>query len=79
MGIEFKDEMLSLQDLYGRDAPVVLEIGFGMGKSLVEMAENDPQSNFFGIEVHRPGVGACLSEAGERGLTNLRVMEYDAG
>ncbi|MEG3766794.1 tRNA (guanosine(46)-N7)-methyltransferase TrmB [Alteromonas sp. 14N.309.X.WAT.G.H12] len=78
MGVEFQDARLDMDALFGRKAPVVLEIGFGMGKSLVEMAENDPDTNFFGIEVHRPGVGACLSEAGERGLTNLRVMEYDA-
>ena len=57
---------------------MVLEIGFGMGKSLVEMAANAPEQNFIGIEVHRPGVGAALAEAGERGLTNLRVMEHDA-
>ena len=78
MGVDFQENLLSFTELFGNDNPVVLEIGFGMGKSLVEMAENDPNTNFIGIEVHRPGVGACLSEAGERGLTNLRVMEYDA-
>ncbi len=78
MGIEYTGEPVDLKEIFGRDAPVVLEIGFGMGKSLVEMAANAPDMNFIGIEVHRPGVGACLSEAGELGLTNLRVMEHDA-
>lgn len=78
MGVEFQESMLDMTALFGRDAPVVLEIGFGMGKSLVEMAAQSPELNFLGIEVHRPGVGACLADAGERNLSNLRVMEYDA-
>lgn len=78
MGVEYTGEALDLIDTFGRKAPVVLEIGFGMGKSLVEMAANDPDKDFFGIEVHRPGVGACLQDAGELGLQNLRVMEHDA-
>ena len=78
MGIEYTGQPLDLTEVFGRSAPVILEIGFGMGKSLVEMAANAPEQNFIGIEVHRPGVGAALAEAGERGLTNLRVMEHDA-
>ena len=78
MGIDYTPEPLDLSALFGRTAPVVFEVGFGMGKSLVEMATNAPEKDFIGIEVHRPGVGACLSKAGERGLTNLRVMEHDA-
>lgn len=78
MGIDFEDAVLDLSDVFGRTAPVVMEIGFGMGKSLVEMAANHPEMDFIGIEVHRPGVGACLHDAGELGLTNLRVMEHDA-
>ncbi len=78
MGVDYADAKLNLTELFGRDAPTVLEIGFGMGKSLVEMAKAQPELNFFGIEVHRPGVGACLSYAGELGVTNLRVIEHDA-
>ncbi|GGW83973.1 tRNA (guanosine(46)-N7)-methyltransferase TrmB [Alteromonas halophila] len=78
MGIEYAERRLDLTEEFGRSAPVVLEIGFGMGKSLVEMAAAAPDKDFIGIEVHRPGVGACLAEAGELGLTNLRVMEHDA-
>lgn len=78
MGVDFSETPLNMTQLFGREAPVVLEIGFGMGKSLVEMAANHPELNFIGIEVHRPGVGACIGDAGEANLTNLRVMEYDA-
>ena len=78
MGVEFRDEMLDLAKLFGREAPVVLEIGFGMGKSLVEMAAAAPETNFIGIEVHRPGVGACLTSAQEAGITNLRLFCHDA-
>jgi len=78
MGIDYKEELIDFTEVFGRDAPVVLEIGFGMGKSLVEMALNAPEKNFLGIEVHGPGVGACLADAGESGVTNLRVMNCDA-
>ena len=78
MGIEYTDSPLDLNAAFDNPAPVVLEVGFGMGKSLVEMAQAHPQLNYLGIEVHRPGVGACLSYAGELGVKNLRVMEHDA-
>ncbi|HAT24981.1 MAG: tRNA (guanosine(46)-N7)-methyltransferase TrmB [Pantoea sp.] len=78
MGVEFQPEPLDLTQLFGRDAPVVLEIGFGMGASLVTMAQNNPQQNFLGIEVHAPGVGACLASAKEANVENLRVMCHDA-
>jgi tRNA (guanine-N7-)-methyltransferase len=64
--------------LFGNDRPVVLEVGFGNGESLAEMAERDPERNWLGIEVHRPGVGHLLLEIERRGLTNLRVMRHDA-
>ena len=78
MGVEFSGDMLDLAALFGREAPVVLEIGFGMGASLVEMAQAAPEKNFIGIEVHRPGVGACLSAAEEAGVTNVRLFCHDA-
>jgi tRNA (guanine-N7-)-methyltransferase len=78
MGLSLADEMLSFKDVFNREAPVTLEIGFGMGHSLVEMAETDPDRNFIGIEVHEPGVGACLMAAEEAGLSNLRVFHEDA-
>lgn len=78
MGIDYQDSPISLSETYNREAPTVVEIGFGMGKSLVTMASEAPELNFLGIEVHRPGVGACLGDAGELALANLRVMEHDA-
>lgn len=78
MGIEYQDTTIDLKDVYGRDANTVVEIGFGMGKSLVEMADAAPEVNFLGIEVHRPGVGSCIGDAGEKQLSNIRLMEYDA-
>lgn len=77
-GVEYQDKQLDLVGLFGRDAPVTLEIGFGMGMSLVKMAEINPEQNFLGIEVHLPGVGACLSQAAESSVENLRVMCHDA-
>ncbi len=78
MGLEHKNGLIDFVEVFGNDNPVVAEIGFGMGKSLVEMAKAAPEKNFIGIEVHTPGVGACLMEAGEQGVTNLRVYCHDA-
>ncbi len=78
MGIEYQEQPLNFNDLFGNDNPVVLEIGFGMGKSLVEMAEANPDINYIGIEVHRPGIGACLMAVRDKGIKNIRVMDHDA-
>ena len=78
MGVEYQDAPVDFTALFGREAPVTLEIGFGMGTSLVTMAQVNPQQNFLGIEVHSPGVGACLATAHEEGVENLRVMCHDA-
>ena len=78
MGVEYQPEPIDLVALFGREAPVTLEIGFGMGASLVTMAQNTPHQNFLGIEVHAPGVGACLAAAKEADVQNLRVMCHDA-
>jgi tRNA (guanine-N7-)-methyltransferase len=63
---------------FGRRAPTVLEIGFGMGDATAAIAEAAPQTNFIGVEVHAPGVGALLKQIGERGLENLRLIQHDA-
>lgn len=78
LGINYQDSFLDLSAIFGNDNPVILEIGFGMGKSLVEMASKDPDHNYIGIEVHKPGVGACIADIHESGIQNLRVMEHDA-
>jgi tRNA (guanine-N7-)-methyltransferase len=69
---------LDLPGLFGRDAPVVLEIGFGMGDTTAAMAAAEPGRDFLAIEVHTPGIGNLLALAGELGLTNLRVARGDA-
>ncbi len=69
---------LDFPTIFGDDHPVVLEIGFGNGLSLAEMAQNDPQRNYVGIEVYRPGVGSLLIQIRERGLNNLRAVQADA-
>ncbi|MGB3724926.1 MAG: tRNA (guanosine(46)-N7)-methyltransferase TrmB [Glaciecola sp.] len=78
MGLSIDQGLLNLDEVFGRSAKRVLEIGFGMGKSLVEMAAAARDTDFIGIEVHRPGVGACLASAQEAEVTNLRVFEHDA-
>lgn len=77
-GVENGDAPLDFALLFGRDAPVVVEIGFGNGESLATMAAAAPDRNFLGIEVHRPGVGHLLNRLAELGLTNVRVIEADA-
>jgi tRNA (guanine-N7-)-methyltransferase len=71
-------QALNIKDTFGRDADTVLEIGFGNGDSLADMAEASPEKNFIGIEVHTPGVGHLLLEIEKRGITNLRIYRHDA-
>lgn len=78
MGLDATQAPFDFPGIFGRQAPVVLEIGFGMGHSLVSMAQADPAADYVGIEVHRPGVGACLMEAEAQQVKNLRVIEHDA-
>ncbi len=77
-GIDDTHARIDPMVLFGRHAPLTLEIGFGMGQSLVEQAELHPERDFIGIEVHRPGVGKLLREIHERDLHNLRVYCHDA-
>lgn len=69
---------LDLAEVFGNRRPVVLEIGFGNGESLADMAAADPARNWLGVEVHGPGVGHLLLEIERRQLTNLRVLRHDA-
>lgn len=64
--------------MFDQDRSVILEIGFGMGASLITMAKNAPNKNFIGIEVHKPGIGACLMAINDNKLSNLKVMCHDA-
>jgi tRNA (guanine-N7-)-methyltransferase len=72
------DSLINLNEFFKRDAPKVIEIGFGNGASLAEMAKNQPDTDFLGIEVHRPGVGQLLNLIEQNGLSNLRVACTDA-
>jgi tRNA (guanine-N7-)-methyltransferase len=63
---------------FGRAAPLILEIGFGMGDTTARIAAGMPEKNFIGVEVHTPGVGSLLKLIGEQGLCNLRLFQHDA-
>ncbi len=78
MGFEYAQSPLKFNEVFGNENPVVLEIGFGMGASLAQQAVENPQLNYFGIEVHKPGVGAVLARIKENGAQNLRVISHDA-
>ena len=77
-GIEYRGDPLDLEAIFGRRAPRCLEIGFGIGEVIGSLAENHPQIDYLGIEVHRPGVGRLLLHAQQAGLRNLRVICHDA-
>lgn len=78
LGVTLADGPQDLDALFSRSAPRVVEVGFGMGASLIAQAEMHPERDFIGIEVHAPGVGKLLDEADKRGLGNLRVYREDA-
>ena len=77
-GVEHDTELLDFAAVFGRTAPLVLEIGFGNGETLVEQAALHPDRDFLGIEVHEPGIGHCLLKAEEAGISNLRIINHDA-
>ena len=77
-GVELSQGALNFNQLFGNSNPVILEIGFGNGTSLLEMAQQAPNSNFLGIEVHRPGVGKLINDANAVAVNNIRVFCDDA-
>ena len=77
-GLKLADGAIDTDTEFGRSGPKVLEIGFGMGDSLLQMAAAEPETDFIGIEVHPPGVGTLMNGAKERGIENLRVYLADA-
>ncbi len=76
--LPFQAAPLAVEQVFGRRAPCIVEIGFGMGAATAEIAAARPDVDFIGIEVHEAGVGALLRLIGERGLTNLRIVRHDA-
>jgi tRNA (guanine-N7-)-methyltransferase len=77
-GVDFSPVLLKLDDLFGRTAERVLEIGFGNGESLVVQAAQNPDLDYLGVEVHRPGIGHCLLAADARNVRNLLLICHDA-
>ena len=69
---------LAAEEIFGRVAPLIVEIGFGMGEATAAIAQLLADKNFIGIEVHKPGVGALLKLIGENELHNLRIVQHDA-
>ena len=77
-GIPYRQAPLDLAAAFGRTAPVILEIGFGMGESTASIAAAHPENDYLGIEVHTPGVGGLLKEIAARSLGNVRIIQHDA-
>ncbi len=77
-GIPFSRSLLDLDGVFGRVAPRILEIGFGMGETTADIASRHPGTNFLGLEVHTPGVGGLLKRIAALGLANVRVIQHDA-
>jgi tRNA (guanine-N7-)-methyltransferase len=77
-GLEYAAAPCDLDALFGRQAPRVLEIGFGNGANLIQMAAQQPEADFLGVEVHRPGVGRALLDIERLALPNVRLSNHDA-
>jgi tRNA (guanine-N7-)-methyltransferase len=77
-GIDYAPAPLAFAQVFGRVAPVTLEIGFGMGETTAAIAQAHPQHDFLALDVHAPGVGALLKRIDAMALTNVRVIRHDA-
>ena len=77
-GIPYTALSLDLENIFGRDAPKILEIGFGMGESTATIAQAHPENDYLAIEVHTPGVGSLLKQIEEKHLGNIRIIQHDA-
>ncbi len=77
-GIAFSDKKINPAAIFGRSAPLILEIGSGMGETTAEIAKMHPEANFIAIEVHGPGVGSLLNRLKDSELSNVRIIRHDA-
>jgi tRNA (guanine-N7-)-methyltransferase len=77
-GVPFEPAPLDLDRLFGRAAPKILEIGFGMGETTAAIAREHPENDYLGIEVHTPGVGSLLKRIADLHLENVRIVQHDA-
>ena len=76
--INFANDAVNFQNIFENEFPVIAEIGFGMGDATAVIAAENPEKNYFGIEVHKPGIGKLLLEIEKRSLSNVRIIEHDA-
>lgn len=77
-GVEYAPRHLDFARAFNRDAPVILEIGFGMGETTLKIAQSRPEDNFLGVEVFNAGVGALLKRIDEHEVSNIRIIQHDA-
>ena len=77
-GIPYSPQTIDLDRIFGRRAPKVLEIGFGMGETTAAIAAQHPENDYLGIDVHTPGVGSLLKALADRGLANVRIIQHHA-
>ena len=78
IGIPYANALLDFDAVFGRSAPRILEIGFGMGETSATIAEANPHQDYIGVEVHTPGVGSLCKLIAEKNLANLRIIQHDA-
>ncbi len=76
-GVAYRESLMDLEQIFGRAAPKILEIGFGMGETTAEIAAAQPENDYLGVEVHTPGVGSLLKQIDARALTNVRIIQHD--
>jgi tRNA (guanine-N7-)-methyltransferase len=76
--IPFSENIFSSETVFGNKNPLTIEIGFGMGIATALIAEANPDKNYLGLEVHRPGIGRLLWEIEQRNISNIRIIEHDA-
>jgi tRNA (guanine-N7-)-methyltransferase len=77
-GVPYAEAPLDFPRVFGRTAPVIVEVGFGMGETTARIAAENPGNDYLAIEVHAPGVGSLLKRIGEGGITNIRIVQHDA-
>ena len=76
--VPFSNEQIEFEKLFGNNNNITMEIGFGMGMTTAEIAQTNPDKNYLGIEVHRPGIGRLLWEMEQKKISNIKVIEFDA-
>jgi len=76
--IPYENKLLDFACIFGNNNPVIVEIGFGMGLATAVIAGDNPDKNYIGLEIHKPGIGRLLWEIEQRGLSNVRIIEHDA-